>query len=155
MATLDSKYLVVGQPDAFTGADVVRSRLFKKTCVVDGTTNDGDTLAAGTVYAAAKIPAGFVPRGFAVKVYEKDDSATAPTLAIGYVKGATTANGALSGTATDVIASASLGAVGTTYADVDAAWLAGDADYLTVKASAAADAKFEIAVVGDWLPFTL
>ncbi len=155
MATLDSKYLVVGQPDAFSGADVVRSRLFKKTCVVDGTTNEGDALVGGTVYAAAKIPAGFVPRGFAIKVYEKDDSATAPTLAIGYVKGATTTNGALGGTATDVIASASLGAAGVSYADVDAAWLAGDADYLTIKASAATDAKFEVVIVGDWVTFTL
>ncbi len=153
MATLDSKYIVVGQPDAFTDADVVRSRLFKKTCVVDGTTNEGDKLEAGVVYAAAKLPAGFVPRGIALNVVEKDDGGA--TLDIGYVAAATGSGSSLSGTPTSVSATAALGTVGKTYAAIEAPWLAGDAAYLTIKASAAADAKFEIAVVGDWVTFTL
>ena len=37
--TLSTKYLRVGQPDGYTGQNVVRSRLFRKTATVDGTVN--------------------------------------------------------------------------------------------------------------------
>ena len=150
MAVLKDDYLVAGQPDGFTGQNVVRSRLFRQTVVNFGTANAGDALAQNVNYAVAKFPAGFVPRSIVANVISPNATAAAVTLNV--AKNATdlasaTVAAANSGTDGSVFAA---GTAGQTLVVVSAPWVTGENDYLVLTPAAAVDAKFEVVVVGDW-----
>lgn len=163
--TVDPKYIRLAQPDGWTDADAVRSRLFRQTATVDGTVNAGDTLAASTSYALAKLPSGFVPRYAIVNVVKADGGSGSITLKVS--KGATGLDGAKSAvtyadTYTKTITAAASSAVSLATAaktlvpfavvsDVGLdPFVAGASDYLVATCTAAADAEFEVVVVGDW-----
>lgn len=156
MATLNDKYVVVGQPDGFTDENVVRSRVFKKTFTNFGTVNEGDVLAASTNYAVAKFPAGFIPRTVIANVIEANDSAASVTVNVAKtVTDLTNATVAAvkSGENASVVA---LGEAGVKAPiDVTVPWVTGENDYLVLTTGAAAvDAKFEVVVLGDWPELT-
>lgn len=154
MAALDTKYVVLGQPDGFTDANVVRSRVFKKTADNFGTINEGDKLAASVNYAVAKFPAGFIPRTVVANVIEPNGSAAAVTVNVAKdapdVSDATVA--AVNSTAD--AAKFAAGTKGATVIDVTAPWLTGENDYLVLTAAAAVDARFEVVCIGDWPELT-
>lgn len=154
MAAVNDKYVVVGQPDGFTDANVVRSRVFKQTSDNFGTVNEGDKLDASVNYAVAKFPAGFVPRSVIVNVIKPN--ASAATLTVQVAKNATNlADATLTAVKTGEGASnAALGTAGQTLIDVSAPFVTGKNDYLVVTAGAAADARFEVVVMGDWPELT-
>lgn len=167
--TLSTKYLRVGQPDGYTGQNVVRSRLFRKTATVDGTINAGDTLASGEYVAAMKIPEGFIPSGVVVNVIKANASGDLSVYA------AKNPTAMAYNTSSDVsFGSADLDAVGKTYLELVAGstssavpdgggtptitttskrWLAGDNAYVYIAADAAVDAEFELLLLGDWATF--
>jgi len=156
MATLNDKYVVVGQPDGFTDQNVVRSRVFKKTVTNFNTVNEGDTLAASTNYAVAKFPAGFIPRTVVVNVIEKNDSVASVTVnvakAVTDLTNATVA-AVKSGDGASVVAFGTAGVKDPI--DVTTPWMTGENDYLVLTTGAAAvDAKFEVVVLGDWPELT-
>lgn len=154
MAALNDKYVVVGQPDGFTGQNAVRSRVFKQTVTNFGTVNEGDTLAASTNYAVAKLPAGFIPRTVVANVIKANGSAAAVTVNVAKnvtsLADATVA--AVNSTAADTVFAA--GTAGQTLIAVTAPWVTGKNDYLVLTPAAAVDAKFEVVVLGDWPELT-
>lgn len=154
MAAVNDKYVVVGQPDGFTDANVVRSRVFKQTSDNFGTVNEGDKLDASVNYAVARFPAGFIPRSVVVNVIKPN--ASAATLTVQVAKNATNlANATLTAVKTGEGASnAALGTAGQTLIDVSSPFVTGKDDYLVVTAGAAADARFEVVVMGDWPELT-
>lgn len=154
MAAVNDKYVVVGQPDGFTDANVVRSRVFKQTSDNFGTVNEGDKLDASVNYAVAKFPAGFIPRSVVVNVIKPN--ASAATLTVQVAKNATNLTDAtLTAVKTGEGASnAALGTAGQTLIDVSSPFVTGKDDYLVVTAGAAADARFEVVVMGDWPELT-
>lgn len=163
MATLNDKYVVVGQPDGFTDQNVVRSRVFKKTFANFGTANEGDTLVASTNYAVAKFPAGFIPRSVVANVIDQNGSAAAVTVNV-----AKNVSNLSSATVAPVNGTSSTFAAGTAGATIidfaeatsggsttgTAPWLTGKNDYLVLTPAAAVDAKFEVVVLGDWPELT-
>lgn len=157
MATLNTQYIVVAQPDGFVDKDVVRTRLFRKTAVNFGTTNPGDTLAASTNYAVAKFPKGFVPRSAIVSVLKANASAV--NLTVNIAKNATPASATV--TAINASATAAMGSAGATLIEFAtstsgestvgvAPWVTGENDYLVLTVAGAVDAEFEVVVCGDW-----
>lgn len=163
MAVVNAKYVVVGQPDGFTDANVVRSRVFKKTVDNFGTTNPGDTLDASANYAVAKFPAGFIPRSVVVNVI--DANGVASTLTVSVAKAATNLTSATITAVNNSSSTASLASVGQTLIDFASAtasgtttgtspWVTGENDYLVVSASAAVDCRFEVVCMGDWPELT-
>ena len=154
MATLNDKYVVVGQPDGFTDESAVRSRVFKKTFNNFGTVNAGDTLDASANYAVAKFPEGFIPRAVVANVIDANGSAAAVTVNV--AKNVTDLTNA---TVTAVNSTAdstkfAAGTAGKTLIDVTAPWLTGKNDYLVLTPAAAIDAKFEVVCIGDWVELT-
>ena len=146
MAILDDRYVVEGQPDGTTDCDVVRSRVFKQTYTLDGTTNEGDTLASGINYAVAKFPKGFVPQTAIVNVLRKNASAVNVTINVAKdvaVLDSATIAGINGNTST-----APIGAVGTSLVTVATPWVTGENDYLVLTPAGAIDAKFEVVVTG-------
>lgn len=161
MATLNDKYVVVGQPDGFTDQNVVRSRVFKKTFTNFGTVNEGDTLAASTNYAVAKLPAGFIPRTVVANVIEKNASAAAVTVSV--AKNVTDLTDATVSAINNSSSTFAAGTAGTTVINFAsggspatgvAPFVTGKNDYLVLTAAAAVDAKFEVVVLGDWPELT-
>lgn len=163
---LKTKYLVAGQPDGFCDADIVRTRRFRKTATNFGTVNEGDTFTSSDYLAAAKIPAGFIPSHVVVNVIKANASGD---LTVYAAKSATaiatqTANNYDSSDLVS-LATADLDAVGKTYKELlptiavastvgtptSTKWLAGNDDYLVLKADAAVDAEFEVLLVGDFV----
>lgn len=150
MATVSDKYVVVGQPDGFTDANVIRSRVFKQTSDNFGTVNEGDKLDASVNYAVAKFPAGFIPRSVVVNVVKPNDSAT--TLTVQVAKNATDLSDAtLEEVSEDT---AELDSKGQTLIDVSDPFITGENDYIVLTPAAAVDAKFEVVVLGDWPELT-
>lgn len=174
--TLKKKFIVEGQPDGFSDADVVRTRLFRQTFVNEGTVNEGDTFTSSEYLAAAKIPEGFIPEGVVVNVVKANASSS--TLTVYAAKNATGIDNesAYNYEASDLVTlgTAALASAGKTYADIKPSatssavasgggtptitvasgkWLAGKNDYLVLKASADVDAEFEVALVGTWVTF--
>lgn len=160
--TLSTKYLRVGQPDGYTGQNVARSRLFRKTATVDGTVNAGDTFASGEYLAAIKIPEGFIPSGIVVNVIKANDSGD---LSVYAAKNPTSM---AYNTSTDVtFGTVDLDVAGKTYLELvptgtvasttatltSKRWLAGDNAYVYIAADAAVDAEFELLLLGDWATF--
>lgn len=160
--TLSSRYLRVGQPDGYTGQNVVRSRLFRKTATVDGTVNAGDTLASGEYVAAMKIPEGFIPSGVVVNVIKANASgdltvyAAKNATAMGYDTGSDVSFGSvnLDAAGKTYLELVPTGAVESTTATLTSKrWLAGDNAYVYIVADAAVDAEFELLLLGDWATF--
>lgn len=154
MATVNDKYVVVGQPDGFTDQNVVRSRVFKKTVENFGTVNDGDTLDNGVNYAVAKFPAGFIPRSVVVNVIEGDGKTTeagaaATNVTVSAAKDVTNLSNA---TVTAVKANSTVAFkdAGQTLIDITTPWITGKNDYLVVSATADVNCKFEVVCIGDW-----
>lgn len=161
MAAVNDKYVVVGQPDGFTDQNVVRSRVFKQTFVNDGTVNEGDTLAASTNYAVAKLPPGFIPRRVVANVIKANASSAAVTVNV--AKNATNLSDATVAAINNSSSTFAAGTAGTTVIDFAsggspatgiAPWVTGKNDYLVLTAAAAVDAKFEVVVLGDWPELT-
>ena len=150
MAALNDKYVVVGQPDGFTDANVVRSRVFKQTADNFGTVNEGDKLDASANYAVAKFPPGFIPRTVVANVIAPNGSAAAVTVNVAKnvtdMTNATVA--AVNSTADDTVFAA--GTAGQKLIEVTAPWVTGKNDYLVLTPAAAVDAKFEVVVMGAW-----
>ena len=163
MAAVNDKYVVVGQPDGFTDANVVRSRVFKQTSDNFGTVNDGDKLDASVNYAVAKFPPGFIPRSVVVNVIKPN--ASAATLTVQVAKNATDLTDATLAAVNGSASTAALGTAGQTLIEFASAtsggsttgtdpFVTGKNDYLVVTAGAAADARFEVVVMGDWPELT-
>ena len=163
MATLNDKYVVVGQPDGFTGQNVVRSRVFKKTFTNFGTVNEGDTLAGSTNYAVAKFPAGFIPRTVVANVIKANGSAVNVTVNI--AKNVTSLADATVAAVNGTSSTFAAGTAGTTLIDFAAVtadevttgtapWVTGKNDYLVLTPAGAVDARFEVVVMGDWPELT-
>lgn len=148
MATVNDKYVVVGQPDGFTDQNVVRSRVFKKTVENFGTVNDGDTLDNGVNYAVAKFPAGFIPRCVVANVIDANGSAVAVTVSV--AKGVTNLESATVAAVNSSASTFAAGTAGQTLIEVDAPFVTGKDDYLVITASNKVDAKFEVVCIGDW-----
>lgn len=163
MATVNDKYVVLGQPDGFTDQNVVRSRVFKQTVTNFGTVNEGDTLAASTNYAVVKFPQGFIPRTVVANVIKANSSAVNVTVNV-----AKNATDLTSATVAVVNASSSTFAAGTagqklieftsatsggTTTGTDP-FVTGSDDYLVLTPASAVDAKFEVVVLGDWPELT-
>lgn len=137
---LNMDYVVKSGVDGATGT--VRSRLFRKTATVDNHVNAGDALAAGTGYAAALLPAGFIPRFVVVNVLGKN--AEAANLTVGIAAEDGTVSSAVGSSATFA-----LNAEGATMKAVETPALQDGAKYVAVSADAAVDAEFEVVCVGD------
>lgn len=163
MAALNDKYVVVGQPDGFTDQNVVRSRVFKQTDTNEGTVNEGDTLAASTNYAVAKLPAGFIPRAVVANVIKANGSSVAVTVNV--AKNVTDLTDATLAAVNGTSSTFAAGSAGTTLIDFATAtadtvttgtapWVTGKNDYLVLTPAAAVDAKFEVVVLGDWPELT-
>lgn len=163
MAALNDKYVVVGQPDGFTGQNVVRSRVFKQTVTNFGTTNEGDTLAASTNYAVAKLPAGFIPRTVVANVIKANSGSAAVTVNV--AKNVTNLADATVAAVNGTSSTFAAGTAGTTLIDFATAtadtvttgtapWVTGKNDYIVLTPAAAVDAKFEVVVIGDWPELT-
>lgn len=163
MAALNDKYVVVGQPDGFTDQNVVRSRVFKQTVTNFGTTNEGDTLAASTNYAVAKLPPGFIPRTVVANVIKANNGTAAVTVNV--AKNVTSLADATVAAVNGTSSTFAAGTAGTTLIDFATAtadevttgtapWVTGKNDYLVLTPAAAVDAKFEVVVLGDWPELT-
>jgi hypothetical protein len=166
---IKKKFIVEGQPDGFSDADIVRTRLFRQTATFEGTLNEGDTFTSSDYLAAAKIPEGFVPEGIVVNV--RKANASSSTLTVYAAKTATdigdeSSNNYDSGDLVS-LGTAALASAGKTYAEIlpsiavastvgtptSGKWIAGKDDYLVLKASADVDAEFEVALLGTWVTF--
>ena len=156
MATLNTQYIYSGNPDGTEYGSVVRSRLFAQSVTVDNYVNPGDTLATSTNYALCKFPKNFIPRYAIVNVLKAN--VTTSTLTVSVAKNVTsltdatiTAVNGTSSTAALATAGQTLIAFATASSAGTAPWLTGENDYLVASvATNAADAQFEVVVVGDW-----